>query len=304
MPKRSRPAAFPGVARLALLLALPISTGAMASEPDTDDFHTGLVPSNITEVKRLPAAPIYTDYIPARVDLSRLLPPVGDQGGVGSCTAWAVGYAARAMYVSWLEGRDVSKPENIPSPEFIYDSTNLKPGDCEGGSSIVRVVSFLKDGAPSLSEAPYRDRNMLDAKCSRPSAEEGALKRDFFTDTPLSVDLSTVDQAKAELTQGHPVMIGAQIGSAFKHLQAGAVYEGEWKGYYSQGFKQSVPHEQQLGGHAITLVGFDDERQAFKLVNSWGPKWGDQGFGWLSYRAFVDRTIVTEAFTMQPSRAR
>ena len=288
--------------RLAFLAAWTIPTCALASEPDADDFHTGLIPSSPTEVRRLPAAPVYTDVIPARIDLSRLLPPVGDQGGIGSCTAWAVGYAARTLYVSWLEGRDVTKPENIPSPEFIYDSTNLKPGNCDGGSTIVRVVYFLREGAPSLADAPYSDSKMLSAKCARPGTEENSLKRDFFADIPLSVDLTTVDQAKAELTQGHPVVIGAQIGSSFMHLPAGIVYDGEWKGYYSDAFKGSVPASQRIGGHAITLVGFDDERQAFKLINSWGSKWADHGYGWLSYRAFLDRTIVTEAFTMQPAR--
>jgi len=290
------------LAALSLLLATWTPVAAFGAEPDAEEFHMGLVPSDPAEVKGLPAAPVYTDYIPARVDLSRLVPPVGDQGGVGSCTAWSVGYAARAMYVAWLEGRDVSKPENVPSPEFIYASTNLKPGDCEGGSTIVRVMSFLKNGAPSMADAPYSDGKMLSAKCVRPSAQESALKRDFFTDTPSSIDLSTVDQAKAELTQGHPVVIGVQVSRSFMRLPAGVAYEGEWKGYYSKKFKESVPKPQQLGGHAITLIGFDDDRQAFKLVNSWGPKWGDRGFGWLSYRAYLDRTIVTEAFSMQPAR--
>jgi C1A family cysteine protease len=48
------------------------------------------------------------------------------------------------------------------------------------------------------------------------------------------------------------------------------------------------------GGHAMTIVGYDDNRVsprgdkgAFKLLNSWGTGWGDRGYGWVSYRMWV-----------------
>jgi hypothetical protein len=55
-----------------------------------------------------------------------------------------------------------------------------------------------------------------------------------------------------------------------------------------------------LGGHGISFVGYDDdiwvdinhdgqkqtaEYGAFKMVNSWGPDWGNGGFIWVSYDA-------------------
>jgi C1A family cysteine protease len=287
------------LAALAMLLTTAASGPALA---DDDGYHTGMTPSDPSEVQGLPTAPVYTDVIPARVDLSRYLPPVGDQGGIGSCTAWATGYAARALYVSWLEGRDVRRPENVPSPEFIYDSINMKPGDCDGGSSILKVMFFLMKGSPSKADAPYDDEAMLKAQCVRPSAAENGLKRDFFIETPFLVDRTSVDMAKAELTQGHPVVIGFQLGHSFKVLPAGMAYQGDWRGYYAKSFQENVNHHQS-GGHAVTLVGFDDDRQAFKLVNSWSTDWSDRGFGWLSYKAYIDPSIVDEAWTMRPAHA-
>jgi Papain family cysteine protease len=35
--------------------------------------------------------------------------------------------------------------------------------------------------------------------------------------------------------------------------------------------------------HAVSLVGYDERRQAFKLINSWGLRWGDGGFGGINY---------------------
>jgi cathepsin L len=34
--------------------------------------------------------------------------------------------------------------------------------------------------------------------------------------------------------------------------------------------------------HAVLLVGWDDDRGAWKIKNSWGPRWGDKGFAWIA----------------------
>jgi hypothetical protein len=36
----------------------------------------------------------------------------------------------------------------------------------------------------------------------------------------------------------------------------------------------------------MVVTGFDDRIQAFKVINSWGTKWADDGFAWITYRAF------------------
>lgn len=36
-------------------------------------------------------------------------------------------------------------------------------------------------------------------------------------------------------------------------------------------------------GHAILLTGFDSEREVFFFKNSWGEKWGDEGYGEVSF---------------------
>ena len=47
----------------------------------------------------------------------------------------------------------------------------------------------------------------------------------------------------------------------------------------------------------MTVVGYDDTRQAFKIINSWGPAWGEGGFGWISYNAFEQG--AREAYVME-----
>lgn len=38
-----------------------------------------------------------------------------------------------------------------------------------------------------------------------------------------------------------------------------------------------------LGGHAVSIVGYDDSKQAWLIRNSWGEEWGEKGFAWVAY---------------------
>jgi hypothetical protein len=38
----------------------------------------------------------------------------------------------------------------------------------------------------------------------------------------------------------------------------------------------------------MCIVGYDDDRRAFRIVNSWGEHWGEDGFMWLAYDLFPE----------------
>ena len=44
-----------------------------------------------------------------------------------------------------------------------------------------------------------------------------------------------------------------------------------------------IPGLLQGNGHAMTVVGYDDARRAFRIQNSWGKEWGEGGYGWFGY---------------------
>jgi hypothetical protein len=56
------------------------------------------------------------------------------------------------------------------------------------------------------------------------------------------------------------------------------------------------PGEVYVGGHAVCVVGFDRRNRYFKFINSWGPHWGDGGFGRLSYTAM--QALLMDAWGM------
>jgi C1A family cysteine protease len=50
-------------------------------------------------------------------------------------------------------------------------------------------------------------------------------------------------------------------------------------------YRGGVFNEKDLGmiNHVVLLVGWDDEKQAWLVKNSWGEEWGEKGFGWIKY---------------------
>ena len=45
------------------------------------------------------------------------------------------------------------------------------------------------------------------------------------------------------------------------------------------------------GGHAMVVVGYDDEKEAFEIMNSWSTQWGNDGFFWVKYKDFGKQCI-------------
>ena len=59
------------------------------------------------------------------IDLSALLPEVGYQGMLNSCTTWAVGYAVKSFQENVERNWGVVSEDHIFSPSFLYNQRNL-----------------------------------------------------------------------------------------------------------------------------------------------------------------------------------
>jgi C1A family cysteine protease len=59
------------------------------------------------------------------------------------------------------------------------------------------------------------------------------------------------------------------------------------------------------GGHAMVLTGYDDSVAggSFRVMNSWGTRYGDGGFFWLSYAFWINGVKSPQAmvFTVNPA---
>jgi C1A family cysteine protease len=48
--------------------------------------------------------------------------------------------------------------------------------------------------------------------------------------------------------------------------------------------------EKQIGGHCIVMIGYDNTKELFQCINSWGKNWGQNGIFYLPYQ-YVDSKL-------------
>lgn len=229
-----------------------------------------------------------TNAIRESVDLSRFAPARGNQGEQGSCVAWSSAYAARTIMEAASKGVN---PEQVKfSPSFLYNNIGLD--GCQG-SYIEKAMDFMqKQGAVPLSQFGYDASD-----CSRqpnPSLYQLAQQyriRDYHRLTNGNSEEISVRAIKEHLNKDAPVVIGMMVGESFMQ---GMMGRDLWQP--AAGDESMIG----MGGHAMCLVGYDDRKYggAFKVMNSWGPQWGNNGFAWIRYADF--KNYAREAYGMDP----
>lgn len=97
----------------------------------------------------------------------------------------------------------------------------------------------------------------------------------------------------AALSSNQPIYFGIAVDSSFFN---------DNNGYIPTPNLQSFT---PLGGHAIVLVGYGPynsaapNKQYFKFINSWGPNWGQNGFGFLEEEYVANVNVFwTEAYAV------
>ena len=51
-----------------------------------------------------------------------------------------------------------------------------------------------------------------------------------------------------------------------------------------------------VGSHGIVICGYDDAKNAFKVINQWGTTWGDAGYSWIDYNFL--KSVSSNLFVM------
>ena len=93
------------------------------------------------------------------------MPPVGNQGQQGSCTAWAIGYYQKTHYEYLEHHWNDSTTSHEFSPAFIYNQID---GGADYGLGLLRCL--LADCRPGLRYAwPTAPTTITTARRGRPN---------------------------------------------------------------------------------------------------------------------------------------
>ena len=217
------------------------------------------------------------NYDIPQIDLRKKFPLVYNQGLLGSCTANAL--------AGVVEYNEIQKENeyDIPSRLFIYYNERAYEGtvDSDSGAS-------LRDGIKSLNKLgvcpeewwPYNIKEF----CVRPSIECYQIAKQYKA---LAYNRVTqcMEDIKRCLSESYPVICGIMIYTSFESDEV------------SKTGNVVIPDEEKeslLGGHAIIIVGYDDEKEYFIFRNSWGKTWGDNGYGYIPYSYIIDKELASD----------
>lgn len=185
--------------------------------------------------------------------------PVRNQGGCGSC--WAFG--AMGAYESSYAIRnnklvDGSEQDALNCATYANGDD---AGSCSGGWYDPVFNWMLGNTLATEATVPYTASNHA---CTSADGDYSAVAWGFVTEKQA---IPTVNQLKAALCEHGALAIALRATSAF------------------QGYTSGVFNQNDTGpvNHAVTLVGWDDTKQAWRIKNSWGTGWGESGYMWIKY---------------------
>ena len=97
-------------------------------------------------------------------------------------------------------------------------------------------------------------------------------------------------EIKSAIADGYPVVCGIDVYSSFESeetLKSGII---------------PVPNpekESLLGGHCVALYGYNDEKQVFIMMNSWGTDVGQQGWFTIPYSYISNPAFARDFWTVR-----
>jgi hypothetical protein len=242
--------------------------------------------------------------LPGYVDNStlRYFPPIRSQGSLGSCAQFSAVYYTLTHMTALARNWDAKGGGDGYrfSPKWTYNVLN--GGENVGTWHYDAYAIAQKHGLATWAEFPY-DSNYR-AWCLNSNTWRNALYvRADQTGKITGLNGDTgLTQLKQLLVNGYVLNFATYINS----WQWGTIGNdpATTADDAFAGKSCAVSVSGTSGGHAMTIVGYDDdiwvdlngdglvsanEKGALRIANSWGTGWGEAGFCWLAYQALRTR---------------
>ena len=232
------------------------------------------------KIQRLPAL-AFAEMEPvlnasSTVDLRPTMPPVYDQGTLGSCTA-------NALCAAFSYAQDFAA-----SRLFLYYNERKIENDISDNASTCisdGVACLKKYGMCAESDWPY----MIAKFAQKPPVKcyTNAVKQEAIVCQNIQ---NTSEAMKACLQAGYPFVVGISVYDSF---------ESDAVAMTGDVPMPDVAHEKCFGGHAVVCVGYNNSHQTWIMRNSWGASWGLSGYFTLPYAYLLDSNMCSDLWVIK-----
>ena len=221
-----------------------------------------------------------TRGLPDSFSIKQFAPEPQNQGKMETCVGWSTAYAART--ISYMIKKNISHRDSIKkyafSPGYIYYKIKKTTDkNCMMGSKIIDAMVMMKDTGAMLKKEGLEDCAISIAKRTELKKVLPYRIKDFQlrNENITSISENDIADIKKSLTEKKPVVISLKIDNSFKNISSDATW--------------SPSVENVTKGHAMCIVGYNDSigGGSFEVMNSYGTRWGNKGFFWLSYKQLI-----------------
>lgn len=204
---------------------------------------------------------------PSNIDYTEEMSPVRSQGTEGTCVAFAIAVGVK----EWIEKKQNNFKEL--SPRYLYEKTKKEdeiPDDAPRCTPKGDGL-YIQDALKRIQKyGVCEEKYWKYEECSPGNPQSGAEENAEQHKINVYAKLDTLDSIKKSLLVNGPCIAGVYVYS-------------NWEKSWPTGEITMPGKSEFLGGHAICIVGYDDDKKYLKFKNSWGPEWGDNGYGYLPY---------------------
>lgn len=256
--------------------------------------------------------------LPGAVDLRKQMSPVADQGPFQACPAFAIAKGLQEYLLkqqghpqslsarfAWYAMRAYWDRQEPQEPSAVLQNTGVPVN--------LAMEAFQRQGTVTEQEFPYPSPAQLGAiqalpvaryqeallgwAAERPTAEQFERARQFRLTQPV-VQIDSLSEIRQALSRKRPVVLGFFVYESF--FQAQTVKSGVIP-------LPNPRREANVGSHIMLAVGYDDAKRQLIVRNSYGPDWGDGGYGYVPYGYFQVKfedgyPAVRGGYTIQADR--
>ncbi len=195
---------------------------------------------------------------------------IRNQGGCGSCWAFTAMGAYEGTYRLRFNAAIDTSEQHIVSCAGA--------GSCAGGWWDPVFTWMLGSKVRTEAQTPYTASNGV---CT--PAPAGTYKAAAWGFVTVKAEVPTVAQLKSALVTHGPLAVAVRVTPAFQAYTSGVFNQND-TGWIN---------------HGVVIVGWDDAKGAWRIRNSWGTGWGENGYMWIKYGA---NSIGYAAAWVRPAR--